>query len=296
MKKPKKGLAQHFLTDAETVHRIVRAAGAGANDLVVEIGPGRGALTGRLLAQSARVIGIERDEALCGFLLSEFGRRLDLHNQDVLAVDFRELIRKEGFERAILVGNLPYNITGAVIQRILDARVQFRRAILTVQREVARRIVAAPGSRDYGVLSIAVQLRALPEILFDLSPGVFYPAPRVFSSVIRLDFARQTPFQIRDEEFFFRVVRTAFGQRRKMLKNALLGMVNGKSEILQRVGAVADIDFRLRPEAISISQFERICRALKASHETGAGSGDADSGRPGPAHVDCCRRREQRVK
>jgi 16S rRNA (adenine1518-N6/adenine1519-N6)-dimethyltransferase len=265
MTKPKKGLAQHFLTDAGAVHRITSAAGARADDLVVEIGPGRGALTDQLVAQSARVIGIERDEALCVFLRARFGRRLRLCNQDVLTVDFRKLIREEGFERAILVGNLPYNITGAVIQRILDARFGFARAVLTVQREVARRIVAAPGSRDYGVLSIAVQLHTRPNILFDLTPAVFYPAPRVFSSVMRLDFDGKTPFGIQDEEFFFRVVRAAFGQRRKMLKNALLGMVNGKMEILQRVGAVADIDFRLRPEAISIPQFERICRALKAS-------------------------------
>lgn len=268
MTKPNKGLAQHFLTDVGAVQRIVRAAGAHADDLVIEIGPGRGALTGRLLAQSGRVIGIERDEALCNFLRSRFGCGLRLRNQDVLAVDFSDLIRGEGFERAILVGNLPYNITGAVIQRILDARCQFGRAVLTVQREVARRIVATPGNRDYGVLSIAVQLHSHPKMLFDLAPDVFYPAPRVFSSVIRMDFHRETRYRIQDERFFFRVVRTAFGQRRKMLKNALLGMVQGRMEILRRVGMSADIDFRLRPEAVTIQEYERISRALKASCET----------------------------
>ncbi len=268
MTKPKKGLAQHFLTDAGAVQRIVRAAGIRADDLVVEVGPGRGALTGPLAAQSARVIGIERDDALCVFLRAKFGRRLRLHNQDVLTVDFRKLIREEGFERAILLGNLPFNITGAVVRRILDARFQFKRAVLTVQREVARRIVAAPGNRDYGVLSIAVQLHTRPKILFDLTPGVFFPAPRVVSSVIRLEFDGEAPFRVKDEEFFFRVVRTAFGQRRKMLKNTLLGMVNGKTESLQRVGAASEVDFRLRPEAISISQFERICCALKENSET----------------------------
>lgn len=265
MTKPNKGLAQHFLTDAGAVQKIVRAARVHANDLVVEIGPGRGALTGRLLAQSDSVVGIERDEALCDFLRSRFGCGLRLHNQDVLEVDFSELIRGEGFERAILVGNLPYYITGAVVQRILNARSRFKRAVLTVQREVAKRIVATPGNRDYGVLSIAVQLHAQPKILFDLAPGVFHPAPRVYSSVIRMDFHTETRYRIQDERFFFRVVRTAFGQRRKMLKNALLGMVHGKMEILNRVGASADIDFRLRPEAVSIPEYERISRALKAS-------------------------------
>lgn len=269
MDKPKKGLAQHFLTDAGAVHRIVEAACAGADDLVVEIGPGRGALTGRLLAESARVIGIERDEALCGFLRSRFGSELHLRNQDVLTIDFHELIRAEGFERAVLVGNLPYNITGSVLRRILESRCRFKRAVLTVQREVARRMVAAPGSTDYGILSIAVQLVSRPRRLFDLSPDVFLPAPRVVSSVMRLDFQGEAPYRIQDEDFFFRVVRTAFAQRRKMLKNTLRGIVNGRSAALERAGAAAAVDFRLRPEAISIPQFERICRALRAACDTG---------------------------
>ena len=269
MSKPNKGLAQHFLTDDGAVQRIVRGAGVQADDLVIEIGPGRGALTGRLLAQAGSVIGIERDEALCDFLRSRFGRGLRLRNQDVLEVDFSDLICGEGHERAILVGNLPYYVTGAVVRRVLDARRRFKRAVLTVQREVARRIVAAPGNRDYGVLSIAVQLHSHPKILFDLAPGVFYPAPAVFSSVIRLDFHAGTRYRIHDERFFFRVVRTAFGQRRKMLKNALLGMAHGRMEILQRVGATADVDFRLRPEAVSIPEYERISRALLASCESG---------------------------
>ncbi|MDE2998833.1 MAG: 16S rRNA (adenine(1518)-N(6)/adenine(1519)-N(6))-dimethyltransferase RsmA [Gemmatimonadota bacterium] len=271
MAKPNKGLAQHFLTDLGAVRRIVGAAGVGADDLVVEIGPGRGALTGRLLAQAGTVIGIERDGALCDLLRSRFGRGLHLRNRDVLTVDFSDLIRGAGFDHAILVGNLPYYITGAVIQRILDARRRFKRAVLTVQREVARRIAATPGNRDYGVLSIAVQLYSDPKTLFDLAPDVFNPAPRVFSSVIRLDFQRETRYRIQDERFFFRVVRTAFGQRRKMLKNALLGMTHGRMEILQRVGAMAEIDFRLRPEAVSIPEYERISRALKG-FATSAGS------------------------
>ncbi len=215
MIKPKKGLAQHFLTDVGAVQRIVRAAGVQADDLVVEIGPGRGALTGRLLAQAGKVIGIERDEALCDFLRSRFGHGLRLRNQDVLTVDFSNLILEEGFDRAILVGNLPYYITGAVIRRILDARSRFRRAVLTVQREVARRIVAAPGNRDYGVLSIAVQLHSDPKMLFDLAPGVFHPAPRVFSSVIRLDFhgRRATVFRMSGFSFAWSVRLSVSGGR-----------------------------------------------------------------------------------
>ena len=268
MDKPKKGLAQHFLTDEGAVHRIVKAACAGADDLVVEIGPGRGALTGRLLAESARVIGIERDEALCGFLRSRFGSELHLRNQDVLTIDFHELIRAEGFERAVLVGNLPYNITGAVLHRSWNPAADSKEPSLTVQREVARRIVAAPGNRDYGILSIAVQLVSRPRKLFDLSPGVFFPAPRVFSSVMRLNFQGKLPtgFRMRSSSFAWSERRSP--QRRKMLKNTLRGVVDGRTAVLERAGAAAAIDLRLRPEAISIPQFERICRALRASCDT----------------------------
>ena len=261
-----KRLGQHFLVDPVAASRIVEAARVGANDLVVEIGPGRGALTGPLLGVASRVVGIELAPALCALLQQACGHRGDLSvlNCDVLKVNFPELVQSEGFERAVLVGNLPYQVTGAVVKQILDARAVLTRAVLTVQREVARRMTALPGGKDYGVLSIAVQLRTRPEWLFDLPPEHFSPVPRVHSSALRLDFTSEPPVRVEDERVFFRVVRTAFQQRRKMLKNTLSSLVGGQQDVLARVCSGAGVDPLLRPEAISMEQFEQICRGLAA--------------------------------
>ena len=270
-------LGQHFLNDFSAARRIVEAAGIAEGDLVVEIGPGRGALTGLLLERASRVVGIELDASLCARLQKTCGHRGDLSvlNCDVLQVDLPGLVRSEGPGRAVLVGNLPYAITGAALEQILDARAAFKRAVVMVQREVAQRMVASPGGKDYGILSIAVQIRTCPERLFTLPPDSFVPPPRVHSSAVRLDFTSAPPIRIEDERLLFRLVRTAFQQRRKMLKNTVLGLVENREDVLFKVFSEAGIDPHLRPEAISIGQFERICRALAAvsrqGHSVGAG-------------------------
>lgn len=268
----KKRLGQHFLADARAARQIVEATGAGPEDLVVEIGPGRGALTGLLLERARRVVGIELDEDLSRRLAARDGN-LTLVNRDVLRVDLADLVRREGFARAVLVGNLPYRITGALVRQILDARAVWTRAVVMVQREVARRMVASPGGKEYGVLSIAVQLRTSPEVLLDLPPDRFVPAPRVHSSVVRLDFSLLPTVQVEDERFFFQVVRTAFGQRRKMLRNTLSSLVGGQEDVLERALSQAGVDSRLRPEAVSIAQFEQICRGLRSLVPEPAGKG-----------------------
>ena len=274
-------LGQHFLTDAHAIQRIVDASGVGPNDLVVEVGPGRGALTRELLKRGSRVAGIELDRSLCSLLQKDLGSggRLEILNSDVLRVDLPALVRREGFESAVLVGNIPYNITGAVVKQVLDARAVFRRAVLMVQREVARRIVARPGGRAYGILSIAVQIRTSPEWMFDLSPEHFSPPPRVHSSVLRLDFSSSPPIRIEDEALFFHVVRTVFGQRRKMLRNTMQGLV-GCREQLPAVLSAAGVDSRMRPEAVSAEQFERMSRELAAvSHTESRATADGGKGK-----------------
>ena len=257
----KKRFGQHFLSDAGAVSQIVSAAKVGADDFVVEIGPGRGALTGLLLEQARKVVGIEVDRELCAYLNEYFGTALGVLNRDVLEVDLAQLVREEGAQQAVLVGNLPYNITGAIIQQILRARSVFRCAVVMVQREVARRIMASPGGKEYGLLSISVQLHTQPEKLFDLSPGQFNPVPQVHSSVLRFNFEKSPVASVSDEQLFFKVIRAAFQQRRKMLKNTLAFLAGGPAGVA-RVCAAAGVDSRLRPEAVSIAQFEQICRAL----------------------------------
>ncbi len=273
-------LGQHFLADPVAVGRIVEAAGVGVDDLVVEIGPGRGALTGLLLERARRVVGIELDRSLCAFLEQTGGGRGDLSilQGDVLQVNLGELVQREGFERAVLVGNLPYRITGACIEQILDARAVWTRAVLMVQREVARRMTASPGGKEYGILSIAVQLWSRPERLFDLAPGCFRPAPKVHSSALRLDFPPDPSIRVEDERFFFRVVRTAFQQRRKMLKNSLGGLVRGREDSVIQVLSGAGVDPHLRPEAVSMAQFEQVCRGLAALTQ-GRTPADAQKGK-----------------
>ena len=259
-------LGQHFLNHPAAAGWMVDAAGITPDDLVVEIGPGRGALTDRLLRCAKQVVGIELDSALADFLRQRFkaSPQLKILNQDVLQVDFSALMQNWGFEKAVLVGNLPYQITGAVVAQILDAWAVWKRAVLMVQREVGARMVAAPGGKDYGILSIAVQIRTHPRRLFDLKPRHFVPPPRVHSSVIQMDFSGDLPVEIAHEGFFFQVVRTAFQQRRKMLKNTLKGFVGNQMAVLEQVLENAEVHPNVRPEAVSGAQFEAISRALMA--------------------------------
>ncbi len=260
----RKRLGQHFLKDSSAAVRIVASAGIHPTDLVLEIGPGRGALTGLLLEQASFVVGIELDDGLCEVLQRRFAasENLLVINRDILDVDFSELIHAQGFDRAVLVGNLPYNITGTVVEKILDSRQVLKRAIVMLQREVAKRIVSPPNVKDYGILSIAVQIRTRPERLFDLAPESFDPSPKVHSSVVSLEFQQEPPIRLTDESLFFKVVRMGFNQRRKMLKNTIVNLVGGDAEVLNNLLLEADVDPRARPESVSVEHYERICQKL----------------------------------
>lgn len=254
--KTKTRLGQHFLTNGASIERIVEAAQIEKEDLVVEIGPGRGALTGLLVQRAGQVVAIEIDGELCDLLSDRFGSQLEIVSDDVRQVNLPALVEIGKREKAILVGNLPYHITGALLRQITDARRVWKRAVITVQREVGQRMIAEPGSKRYGVLSVVTQVRCVAKRLFDLPPAHFSPPPKVHSSVLILDFEANSAYDIADERRLFGVVRAAFQQRRKMVRNALSGVVD--DEILIE----ANIDGRARPETISIDGFERICRAL----------------------------------
>ena len=225
--KAKKALGQHFLTHGPSIRQIVDTAQIGVDDLVVEIGPGQGALTSQLIETGAQIAAIEIDQGLGSVLKRRFGsdETFALIQRDVLQVDLVGLVRELGFESAILVGNLPYQITGALMRQITDARAIFSRAVIMVQREVGRRIVASPGGKDYGVLSTVAQIRCRPRWVFDLPPEHFAPPPKIHSSVLVLDFEPDPVFDVADEAQFLRLVRTAYQQRRKKLRNTLKALV-----------------------------------------------------------------------
>lgn len=254
--KTKKSLGQNFLFDTAILSSIVGAAGLTPDDTVVEIGPGPGIMT-RLLAESVRkVVAVELDEDLFKRLKAEFAgyRNVEILHADALTYPYDQL---DPFR---VVANIPYYITTPIIFRLLDVP-QLKSATLTIQKEVAERIVAGPGGRDYGVLSIMVQYRSVPEFRFIIPAEAFKPVPKVDSAVIHLTVREHRAVTVADEKFFFRVIRTAFSQRRKTLANSLRGMDADIRQVLTNAG----IDPSRRPETLSIVEFGRLADMLRGS-------------------------------
>ena len=272
--RPKKGLGQHFLIDQATIRQIVAAVAAPPGARVVEIGPGEGALTGDLLQRYPDLVALEVNEEAIMHLRRRFPD-LDVRASDVLEVhwaalagettaDGRPVTAEEGTGLTV-VGNLPYYITSPILFGLLDARQHVARAVVMVQREVADRLGAPPGSKTYGTLSVYFSLYAGAEKILDVSRLCFRPPPAVESAVVVLDFesadAPDVPFGVLQK-----TVRAAFGQRRKMLRNSL-------GPLAREAGvALPDWAATLRPEAVSPAAFVRLARYL----------GGLDAAPPGP--------------
>ncbi|MBD3615154.1 MAG: ribosomal RNA small subunit methyltransferase A [Gracilimonas sp.] len=214
--KTKKSLGQHFLTDKNIVFKIIDAIVAEKSDRIIEIGPGTGALTKWLVEKFDDVHAIEIDQRAVEVLKEEV-KNLTLHEKDVLKIDWNEMI--DPAKQNIVVGNLPYYITTPILFALLENRTIFSEAILMMQKEVAERLVSAPSSKQYGILSVQTQLFCTPEILFEVSRNSFSPPPKVTSAVIKLKFDKpQLSFS---DQTLKSIVRTAFNQRRKKLSNSL---------------------------------------------------------------------------
>jgi 16S rRNA (adenine1518-N6/adenine1519-N6)-dimethyltransferase len=259
----KKSWGQNFLVDRGVQARIVAAAALSAEDVVVEIGAGLGALTAPLLGAAGRVLAIERDPDMVRVLTGELGGRgnLEILAADALAVDFAALAARAG-RPLVVLGNLPYQITTPLLFAILGAAARgqaIARAVLMVQRELAERVVAPPGGKSYGRLSVMVQQGAAVERLFHVGPGAFHPRPAVTSTVFRL-VPRVAPLApVRDEAMFAAVVRAAFGTRRKMLRRALAPAFGA---LVGPALAAAGIDETRRAEELAVSDFARLANAL----------------------------------
>ena len=265
--RPKKRLGQHFLIDQNVIRKIVDAVAAPPQARVVEIGPGMGALTGLLLERHPNLTVVEVDEEAVAHLREQFPD-LDIRHEDVLGVDWSTFVGDHeghpygdhagypyGDSGAYVVGNLPYYITSPILFGLLDARRHIRRAVLMTQKEVAERIVAEPGSKAYGILSVQTQLLARPRMLFSVSRHVFRPKPDVESAVISLDFdmTGEVSFDVTQMR---RVVRTAFGQRRKMLRKSLSGLC------AELHTSIPDEFATRRPEALSPEEFVKLTNTL----------------------------------
>jgi 16S rRNA (adenine1518-N6/adenine1519-N6)-dimethyltransferase len=267
----KKSLGQNFLADESFARRIVAALGPRADETLIEIGPGRGALTELLVGAAGRVLAVEYDRTLVALLRGRFGGREDFEvlEADALSLEFCEAIRPASSAR--VVANLPYNISTAILQRLIGQRACVAEMVLMLQREVVERITAPPGGGERGYLSVFVEAFCEAEALFDVPPGAFRPVPKVWSTVARLR-VRSTPaFEVGDEELLWRVVSAGFAQRRKTIFNNLRsapGDLRGRVESGGGAASVleaAQVEPRRRAETLTLEEWARVTRALEGS-------------------------------
>jgi len=252
--KPKKRLGQNFLVDKNLQKKIILNCGIRPVDTVLEIGSGRGELT-RLIADKAKLLyALELDSSLCGALREEFKTlcNVKIINQDILRLDLSGYFT-DLQNRIKVIGNIPYYITTPIIEHLLKYRQYIDSIFLTVQKEFGARMVASPGSKEYGALSCFVQYYTEAKILFTLKNTCFSPVPKVDSCFLRLDMRKDLPLDAERERFFFRVVRAGFNQRRKTLRNSLKGIF--LKEKLDLFFAKYGLDVNIRPEDLSRQDF-----------------------------------------
>jgi 16S rRNA (adenine1518-N6/adenine1519-N6)-dimethyltransferase len=258
----RKRFGQHFLEPVWAA-KVVDALGAQPSDTFLEIGPGRGALTIPLAGRVNRLIAVELDRDLAARLAGVSPPNVRIVSGDFLSVDFDEILRGEAAQVRV-VGNLPYNVSSPILFTLLASHEEgrrFRDATLMLQREVADRITARPATRDYGPLAIQVAVHADVERLLSLPPGAFRPAPKVFSTVVRLRFHPPAE-DVGDRVVFEQVVRGVFLQRRKMLANALKPVADARGRAVADVLDASGIDGRRRPESLSLQEISRLARAV----------------------------------
>ena len=255
-----KKLGQNFLIDAAVVRGIVEAAELQEGERVLEIGPGIGTLTQGLAESGAQVTAVELDKKLPAVLAETLKgyENVRIVQGDILKTDIRELMGDAPFKVA---ANLPYYITTPILMALLEQRLPIRKIVTMVQKEVAERMIAPSGSKTYGALSVAVQYYTAPEIVLDVPPKSFIPAPEVDSVVIACKVRGEPPVTVRDEKLFFRVVKAAFGQRRKTLSNALKGAGFLKDEV-QEALEKAGIEAARRGETLSLEEFAQLADAF----------------------------------
>jgi len=261
--KARRRFGQHFLEPAWS-DRLLNAAALHPDDCLIEIGPGRGALTFPLASRVRSVTAVEIDRDLAGALQTRVPGNVRVIEADFLDLPADALLGGDGAARLRVIGNLPYNISTPILFRLLElARTTGRLidATLMLQREVAERIASPPGSKAYGVLSIAVQFDAEVQTLLTLPPGAFRPPPEVWSQVIRLQF-RRSPVEVADRRLFDAVVRSLFAQRRKTILNGLRALATGRRRDPLEVIRAAGLDPRSRPETLHLAELARLADAL----------------------------------
>ncbi len=262
-----KALGQHFLINRGVLAKIIKVIAPEKDDIIIEVGAGKGALTFALAERCRRVIAIEKDKTLLPFLQGK-KENIVVVGEDVLTVDFRSLLRSEHRLscRPKLVGNLPYSISSPLLFKVLKDRKLFSSCIFLVQREVAERLASSPGSKTYAPLSILFQMAFELRLHFIVSPGSFLPPPRVESALISLHPREKLLFPIEDEKKFHLFLRKAFAQRRKTLLNNLRSYPAERDQLV-RTMARLDLAPDIRPEQVPIEKFVLLFEELATSRE-----------------------------
>ena len=262
---PSKRFGQHFLKDKRTIQRIIDALAPKPDETIVEIGPGTGALTAHLVERAGRVVAVEFDNKLAPLLNEQFGSlpNFKLVMADALATDFCNEIQPAS--QARLVANLPYNISTAILQRLIEQRACLGEMVVMLQREVVERMMAPAGSSERGFLSVLIEAYCETEKLFDVAPGAFQPPPKVWSSVVRLRFKPQV---LTNEELFWETVSRGFSQKRKTILNNLRSASGRLAEVLKKNGGAsivlckAGVELQRRAETLTIAEWEKIVNAM----------------------------------
>lgn len=260
-----KSLGQNFLINPTVCPRMAEACGADCDTGVLEIGAGIGVLTAELAKRAKKVVSLELDTRLIPVLAETLGEfsNVEVLNADVLKLDLNKLIDDcfQGMHVAVCA-NLPYYITSPVIMALLESRIPVDAVTVMVQKEAAARLCAPVGSRDAGAVTVAVNYYAQAEKLFDVSAGSFMPAPKVDSSVIRLNIRKEPPVEVSDEKFFFRVIKAAFGQRRKTASNSLSAGLGIPKDKVSTAIAAAGFEPSVRAESLTMQELARLSECL----------------------------------
>jgi 16S rRNA (adenine1518-N6/adenine1519-N6)-dimethyltransferase len=257
----RKSLGQNFLRDENVARKIVSAIHPGSDQVLVEIGPGDGALTRHLAPQVKYLVIVDVDSRVVERLKTmQFGGNVEIIHEDFLKLDLENLAHRHGKLR--VVGNIPYNITTPILFQLLDHRAVVVDAVMLMQREVARRLVARPGTKEHGILSVACQLWAQPEIHFNVSPNVFVPRPAVTSSLVHLTMRAEPAYRVTEERFFRDMIRSIFGKRRKTLRNSLRYFLGEEPK------GCTEKELARRPEDLTVQELVDLGNRLHACRST----------------------------
>ncbi|MCJ7645966.1 16S rRNA (adenine(1518)-N(6)/adenine(1519)-N(6))-dimethyltransferase RsmA, partial [bacterium] len=261
--RPRKRWGQNFLVDHNIARKMVSSAELSPKDIVVEIGAGKGILTGKIASQVNKVIAIEIDKKLCNFLQEELKNyeNVEIIEGDFLKLDISQFLGSSSKSSVKVISNLPYYITSPIIMKLLNVK-GWLEATFMLQKEVGERLIAGPGGRDYGALSILVQYHCHVEKQFNVSRNVFRPKPDVDSVVIKLELLKRPRVKVKDEKLFFEIVHAAFSQRRKKLSNSISNVLKIDKHLLEELLERLKISPIRRAETLSIEEFATISNSL----------------------------------